>query len=148
MIDVHRILVPVVGNPADEEAMQSCLFFAKKNKAKIWAVYVILLNRSLPVDAEVDAEISRGEAILDHIERVAEEMDYNVETDLLQAREAGPTIVEEAADHSVDLIIMGIQYKRRPGAIQHGGRGPLRLEKCLLPGYSISAVSDGKDESS
>ena len=75
MIDVHRILVPVVGNPADEEALQLACSLAKKNKAKIWVVYVILLKRSLPVDAEVDTEISRGEAILDHIESIAEEMD-------------------------------------------------------------------------
>ena len=130
MIDVHRILVPVVGNPADEEAMQLACFLAKKNKAKIWAVYVILLNRSLPVDAEVDGEISRGEAILDHIEKVAEEMDYNVETDLLQAREAGPTIVEEASDHNVDLIIMGIHYKRRLGQFSLGDVAPYVLKNA------------------
>ncbi len=130
MIDVHRILVPVVGNPADEEAMQLACFLAKKNKAKIWAVYVILLKRSLPVDAEVDAEINRGEAILDHIESIAEELDCNVETDLLQARDAGPTIVEEAADHSVDLIIMGIQYKRRLGQFSLGDVVPYVLKNA------------------
>ncbi|MBN1368344.1 MAG: universal stress protein [Dehalococcoidales bacterium] len=130
MIDIHRILVPVVGDPADEEAMQLACFLAKKNKAKIWAVYVIQLMRSLPVDAEVDAEISRGEAILDHIEKVAEEMDYNVETDLLQARDAGPTIVEEASDHNVDLIIMGIRYKRRLGQFSLGDVGPYVLKNA------------------
>ncbi len=130
MIDVHRILVPVVGNPADEEAMQLACFLAKKNKAKIWAVYVILLKRSLPVDAEVDAEINRGEAILDHIESIAEGLDCNVETDLLQARDAGPTIVEEAADHSVDLIIMGIQYKRRLGQFSLGDVVPYVLKNA------------------
>ncbi len=130
MIDVHRILVPVVGTPADEEAMQLACFLAKKNKAKIWAVYVILLKRSLPVDAEVDAEINRGEAILDHIESIAEGLDCNVETDLLQARDAGPTIVEEAADHSVDLIIMGIQYKRRLGQFSLGDVVPYVLKNA------------------
>jgi nucleotide-binding universal stress UspA family protein len=130
MIDVHRILVPVVGNPADEEAMQLACFLAKKNKAKIWAVYVILLTRSLPVDAEVDSEISRGEAILDHIEKVAEEMDYNVETDLLQARDAGPTIIEEATDHNVDLIIMGIHYKKRLGQFSLGDVAPYVLKNA------------------
>ena len=130
MIEVHRILVPVVGNPADEEAMQLACFLAKKNKAKIWAVYVIRLSRSLPVDAEVDAEISRGEAILDHIERVAEENDYNVETDLLQARDAGPTIVEEASDRNVDVIIMGVQYKRRLGQFSLGDVVPYVLKNA------------------
>jgi nucleotide-binding universal stress UspA family protein len=130
MIDVHRILVPVVGNPADEEALQLACSLAKKNKAKIWVVYVILLKRSLPVDAEVDTEISRGEAILDHIESIAEEMDCTVETDLLQARDAGPTIIEEAADHSVDLIIMGILYKRRLGQFSLGDVAPYVLKNA------------------
>ena len=130
MIEVNRILVPVAGTPADEEAMQLACFLAKKNKAQIWAVYVILLTRSLPVDAEVDVEISKGEAILDHIERVAEEMDYNVETDLLQARDAGPTIIEEAADHDVDLIIMGVQYKRRLGQFSMGDVVPYVLKNA------------------
>lgn len=129
-IDVHRILVPVVGNSADEEALQLACSLSKKNKAKIWVVYVILLKRSLPVDAEVDSEISRGEAILDHIESVAEELDCTVETDLLQARDAGPTIVEEAADHSVDLIIMGIKYKRRLGQFSLGDVVPYVLKNA------------------
>ena len=130
MIDVHRILVPVAGSPADEEALQLACSLAKKNKAKIWVVYVILLKRSLPVDAEVDVEISRGEAILDHIESIAEDMDYNVETDLLQARDAGPTIIEEAADHNVDLIIMGIKYKQRLGQFSLGDVIPYVLKNA------------------
>lgn len=130
MIDVHRILVPVAGSPADEEALQLACSLAKKNKAKIWVVYVILLKRSLPVDAEVDVEISRGEAILDHIESIAEDMDCNVETDLLQARDAGPTIIEEAADHSVDLIIMGIKYKQRLGQFSMGDVVPYVLKNA------------------
>jgi nucleotide-binding universal stress UspA family protein len=130
MIDVHRILVPVAGSPADEEALQLACSLAKKNKAKIWVVYVILLKRSLPVDAEVDAEISRGEVILDHIESAAKDLDCTVETDLLQARNAGPTIIEEAADHSVDLIIMGIQYKRRLGQFSLGDVVPYVLKNA------------------
>ncbi len=130
MIDVHRILVPVVGSPADEEAIQLACFLAKKNKAKIWAVYVILLKRSLPVDAEVDTEIGRGEAILDHIESIGDELDCNIETDLLQARDAGPSIIEEAADHAVDLIVMGIQYKRRLGQFSLGDVVPYVLKNA------------------
>jgi nucleotide-binding universal stress UspA family protein len=128
MLDAHRILVPVAGTPADEEALQLACSLAKKNKAQIWVVYVIVLKRSLPVDAEVDSEISRGEAILDHIESVAEELSYPVETDLLQARDAGPTIIGEATDHNVDLIIMGIQYKRRLGQFSLGEVVPYVLK--------------------
>jgi len=129
-MDFHRILVPVAGTAADDEALRMACFLAKKNKAKVWVVYIIILKRSLPVDAEVEAEIKQGEEILDHMETVAEEADYQIETDLLQSREAGPTIVDEAMGHSVDLIIMGIKYKRRLGQFSLGNVVPYVLKNA------------------
>ena len=130
MIEVQHILVPVAGSAVDDEALQLACSLAKKNKAKIRVVYVILLKRSLPVDAEVDTEINRGETILDHAESLADELDCSVETDLLQARDAGPTIIDEVKDHNVDLIIMGIQYKRRLGQFSLGDVVPYVLKNA------------------
>ena len=39
---------------------------------------------------------------------------------LLQARDAGPAIVDEARDRNVEAIILGIGYKRLIGAFQVG----------------------------
>jgi nucleotide-binding universal stress UspA family protein len=120
--------VPVAGTPADDEALRLACFLARKNKAKVWVVYIIILKRSLPVDAEVEPEIKRGEEILDHMEAVAQEVDYQIETDLLQSREAGPTIIDEAVEHTVDLILMGIKYKRRLGQFSLGSVIPYVLK--------------------
>lgn len=119
-MEFHNILVPVTGTEADEEAMKLTCRLAKKNKAKIRAVYVITVKRTLPLDAEIEPEIQKAEGILDHIERVAEEQNYEVETDLLQAREAGPTIVDDAVEQEADLILMGVKYKRRFGQFSLG----------------------------
>lgn len=119
-MEFHNILVPVTGTEADEEAMKLACRLAKKNKAKIRAVYVITVKRALPLDAEIEPEIQKAEGILDHIDRVAEEQDYEVETDLLQAREAGPTIVDDAVEQEADLILMGVKYKRRFGQFSLG----------------------------
>jgi len=119
-MEFHNILVPVTGTEADEEAMKLACRLAKKNKAKIRTVYVITVKRTLPLDAEIEPEIQKAEGILDHIERVAEEQDYEVETDLLQAREAGPTIVDDAVEQEADLILMGVKYKRRFGQFSLG----------------------------
>jgi len=129
-MDFHRILVPVAGTAADDEALRLASFLARKNKAKVWVVYIIILKRSLPVDAEVEAEIKHGEEILDHMEAVAQEVDYQIESDLLQSREAGPTIVDEAVEHSVDLILMGIKYKRRLGQFSLGSIVPYVLKNA------------------
>ena len=129
-MEFHQILVPVSGTEADEEAIKLACRLAKKNKGKVRAVYVITVKRTLPIDAEIESEIRKAEGILDHIESVAEEQDYEVETDLIQAREAAPTIVEEAVERGVDLILMGIKYKRRFGQFSLGDIVPYVLKNA------------------
>jgi len=129
-MEFHNILVPVSGSEADEEAVKLACRLAKKNKSKIYAVYVITVKRTLPIDAEIESEIRKAEGILNHIESVAEEQEYEVETDLLQAREAAPTIVEEAVERGADLILMGVTYKRRFGQFSLGNTVPYVLKNA------------------
>jgi len=129
-MDYHRILVSVAGSAIDDEAMRLALSLAHKGKTKIWATYVVVLDRSLPVDAEVEPEIRRGEEILDHMESVAEDVGFDIETDLMQAREAGSTIVDAAEEHGIDLIIMGIKYKQRLGQFSLGSVVPYVLKNA------------------
>jgi len=134
-MEFHKILVPVIGTKADEEAMKLACRLAKKNKAKIWAVCVIEVKRSLPLDAEIESEIKKAEDILDRVEAVAEEQDCEVETDLLQSREVAPSIVDEAVERGVDLILMGVTYKRRFGQFSLGNVVPYVLKNA--PCYVI-----------
>ena len=129
-MEFRKILVPVVGTEADDEAIRLACRLAKKDKGKIWAFYVITLQRTLPLDAEIEPESRKAEEILDRAESVAEEQDYEIETDLLQAREAGPSIVDEAVEREVDLIVMGIQYKRRFGQFSLGSVVPYVLKNA------------------
>ncbi|MAE10931.1 MAG: universal stress protein [Dehalococcoidales bacterium] len=137
-MDFSKILVPVVGTEADDEAIRLACQLTKKAKGKIWAVYVVTLKRSLPLDAEVEPEIKKAEDILDRAEIVAEELDHELETELLQAREAGPSIVDEAVEHEVDLILMGIEYKKRFGQFSLGSVVPYVLKNapCRVILYS------------
>ena len=97
-MEYKKILVPVSGSPADEAAMRLACRLARKDKGKIWAVTVVAVKRALPLDAEIDSEIQHSEGVLDKIEAIAEDEDYEVETDILQARDAGPAIVDEALE--------------------------------------------------
>jgi len=129
-VEFTKILVPVSGTEADGEAMRLACRLAKKNKAKIWVVCVVEVKRSLPLDAEIESEIKKAENILDHMESVAEEQDYEVETDLLQAREAAPSIVDEAVERGVDLILMGVTYKKHFGQFSLGNVVPYVLKNA------------------
>ena len=132
-MEFRKILVPVAGTEADEEAMRLACRLARKNRGKIWSVYVIPVKRALPLDAEIETEIQKAEGILDHVEAVAEEEDCEVETDILQAREAGPAIIDEAVEREVDVILMGVKYKRRFGQFSLGSVVPYVLKNSPCP---------------
>ncbi len=129
-MEFHKILVPVVGTEADDEAIRLACQLAKRNKGKIWVVYVITVKRTLPLDAEIEPEIRKAEEILDHSDSIADGQDYEVETDLLQAREVGPTIIDEAVEREADLILMGVKYKRRFGQFSLGSVVPYVLKNA------------------
>jgi nucleotide-binding universal stress UspA family protein len=125
-----KILVATSGNPTDEETVKLACEMAQKTKAEVYVVYVIEVNRSLPLDAVVESDIARAEAILTRAEDIAAENDYEVETDLIQSREAGAAIVDEAKERKVDLILMGITYKKRFGTFNLGRAIPHVLEEA------------------
>ena len=127
-MEFHKILVSVNGTEVDDETVRLACRLARKDKGKIWAVYVIEVKRALPLDAELEPDIKKAEAILDHTEEVAKEEGYKLETDLLQARDAGPTIVEEATERKADLIVMGIEHKEYFGQFSLGSVVPYVLE--------------------
>ncbi len=130
-MEFHKILVPVAGTEADEGAMQLAdKLLAKRNRGEICAVYVISIERVLPIDAEVESEIKKAEDILTNIESMAKEQGGKIETDLLQAREVAPAIVDEAIERESDLILIGVTYKRRFGEFSLGDVVPYVLKNA------------------
>jgi nucleotide-binding universal stress UspA family protein len=119
-LEFHNILVPVSGTEVDEEVIKLACRLAKKDKARLMAVYVIPIDRTLPLDTELESEVDKAERVLDHMESVAAGENCSLETDLLQARDAAPTIVDEAIQRETDLIVIGTTYQRRFGQFSLG----------------------------
>ena len=117
-LDAKKILVPVNGDNAGVEAFLLACGLSKGSKASLVALYVLEIKQELPLDAEVDA--SHGETVLNRIEAIGHEQKCLVEAKYLQARQAGPAVVEEATDRNADLIVLGIPYKRRYGSFALG----------------------------
>jgi nucleotide-binding universal stress UspA family protein len=113
-------LVPVYGGAADTDALELGCLIAKRGRRVVEAVFVIEVERSLPLDAEMQAEIERGEAVLDQAERIAQSHEVEMESSLLQARDAGAAIVDEAVQTSADAIVMGLVYKMKFGEYSLG----------------------------
>ncbi len=116
----NNILVPIGGHKADEEAIELACKIAKGGKSKIYVLYIIQVKRALPLDAELEPEIRKAEEVLSHAEDIAEEQDYEIDTDILQAREIGPAIGDEVAERNIDLLLIGMNYKRHFGEFKLG----------------------------
>jgi len=130
-MEFYKILVPVAGTEADEEAIKLAdRLLAKKNRGEICAVHVISIERALPLDAEIESEIRKAEYILNHIESIAEGQGCKIETELLQAREVAPAIVDEAIEREVDLILIGVTYQMRFGEFSLGDVVPYVLKNA------------------
>ncbi len=128
MIEARRILVPIKGNPTDDDVVQLALELAQRNKAQVFAIHVIEVKRTLPLDAELQEEAERGEDVLNRAEQIADRGGLSIHTDLLQARDVGPAIVDEALERGIDLIVLGITYKKRFGEFDLGKTAPYVLK--------------------
>lgn len=120
MANLQTILVPVSNTPASMEAVATACALAKARKSKVYVVHVIEVSRSLPLNAELDSEARRGEQILRRADEVASHAGYHVSGELLQARQAGQAIVDEARDRGIGTVILGIPYKDLIGDFRVG----------------------------
>jgi nucleotide-binding universal stress UspA family protein len=124
---VKTIMVPLDGSPASLEAVALASDIAKRNKGKVYAVHVIEVKRTLPLDAQLRPEAAAGEEMLAEAERVAREHKVDLEGEILQAREAGHAIIDEALERGVDLIVVGTEHSDGNGAYQLGRVAPYIL---------------------
>ena len=101
-------------------AVEFACTLAKRSRGKVHVVHVIEVKRSLPLDAELVMEAQRGEEILSQAESAAKRQDYEVDGDLLQARDAGHAIVDEAVERQADAIVVGVPFRKPYGEFELG----------------------------
>ncbi len=118
--EVRTYLVAVDGGEAAYSALRAACDLAKRSKAQVSVLYVIEVPRSVALDATLDAEVEKGETILARAEEIAREHATTVQADLIQARQAGHAVVDEATDRGVDAIVLGVEYHRPLGQFTLG----------------------------
>jgi nucleotide-binding universal stress UspA family protein len=131
--EARRILVPVKGERVDEDALRLAGEVARRNKGVVYAVHVIEVDRSFPLEAQMDSAIEKGDKVLGRVEELARQAKYSVETEVLQAREVGPAVVEEARERDADLLILGLSYKETFGEFSLGHVAPYILKHAPCP---------------
>ena len=88
---------------------------ARHAKAELVAVHVLEIDWTLPLDADIAGNSDDVQRVLDSAEAVAEESKVRLEPVLLQARDVGAAIVDEAVERGADLLVVGLPYRKRFG---------------------------------
>jgi nucleotide-binding universal stress UspA family protein len=99
-------------------AVEFACSIARRGRGKVHVVHVIEVRRALRLDADLTEEAQHGEEILTQAELAARRQDYEVDGELLQARDAGHAIVDEAIERNADAIVMGVPYTRPFGEFE------------------------------
>jgi nucleotide-binding universal stress UspA family protein len=114
------ILVPLLSSSEATDrivALAAQMVHSRNGRAELLAVIEVPLM--LPLDARVDEDEKRANALLDRAETISRQTAANVSKHILKARDAGAAIVHEAETQAVDLILMA--------------NTPVRVRGNLLP---------------
>ena len=129
-----KVLAVVTGDPSDDAVVERAAGLVRSNKGHLLTLYVIRVDRGLPVDADVPPAVSKGEDVLRRVEERVRLPKGDVSAELLQARELGPAVVQEASVRGVDAIVVGTSYQREYGSFSLGADLLYILEhaRCIV----------------
>lgn len=117
--DYRRFVVPVTGVPADAHTLEVVRRLANNQPVILTLLHVVEVAQSMPLDAELPAEIVHGETALRDAETTARTSlsgkGTQILTELLQARSVGAAVVDEAIERNADAIVMTAAIGRKHG---------------------------------
>lgn len=115
----ERLVVPVAGSENDARMLDILPVLLDREGGTVTFLYVVEVPQAMPLDAELPLAVDAGERALERAERTAASTlpsrSTKIFTELLQARAAGPAIVDEAVERNADAIIMTAAIHRKHG---------------------------------
>ena len=111
----RRAVVALNGGPSDARIVRLVAEHARLTKAELIGVHVVEIDWSLPLDADIAGRSEEVQRVLDSAEAIADQMRQPLEPVLLQARDVGAALVDEATERDADLLVVGLPYRKRFG---------------------------------
>jgi nucleotide-binding universal stress UspA family protein len=140
--DHSRILVPLLGDAdVDTPALKvASLLLAGREGAEVSLLHVIEVPFDRNLDAEDEPAVAEADQLLSRAEALLAEDGVPSRTSTVQARAAGPAIVDDANELGADLIVMGLRYKKRFGGQWDAGRTvPYVMRNSTAPVWCLRA---------
>lgn len=110
-----RAVVALDGASSDRRILRLVLDLARPTKAEVVAVHVVEIDWTKPLDANVAEMSEEAQRVLDLAEAQAEQAGHDLEAVLVQARNVGAALVDEAVERDADLLVLGLPYRKRFG---------------------------------
>jgi len=111
----RRAVVALSGHPNGQRLVRLVAGMAKSNKAELIGVHVVEIDWSMPLDVDVAGRSEEIQQILDMAEGTAEAAGVKLDAVLLQARDVGAALVDEALERDADLLVVGLAYRTKFG---------------------------------
>jgi nucleotide-binding universal stress UspA family protein len=111
----RRAVIALNGGPSDARIVRLVAESAARSKAEVIAVHVVEIDWTLPLDADIASRSDEVQRVLDSAESIADTYRMSMEPVLLQARDVGAAIVDEASERAADLLVVGLPYRKRFG---------------------------------
>lgn len=112
---VKRAVLSLNGGPTDELVIECGCKLARADNAELVAIYVLEVDWSHDLDDDLEDQREEASRALDLAEGMAEKEKVPLESQLLQARDVGAALVDEAVALGADAIVMGLPYEVRFG---------------------------------
>ena len=111
----RRAVVALSGHPNGTRLVRLVAELAKLHKSELIGVHVVEVDWSTPLDVDVAGRSEEIQQVLDVAEGTAEAAGVKLESVLLQARDVGAALVDEAVEREADLLVVGLAYRTRFG---------------------------------
>jgi nucleotide-binding universal stress UspA family protein len=110
-----RVVIALNGGSSDAPIVALASRFAKTGTSELIAVHIVEIDWTLPLDADIAGHSEEAQRVLDMAEAVAESNKATLTPVLLQARDIGAALVDEASEREADLLVVGLPYRKRFG---------------------------------
>ena len=111
----RRAVVALSGHPNGQRLVKLVGELARAHKAEVIGVHVVEIDWSMPLDMDIAGRSDEIQQILDLAEGTAESVGVTLEPVLLQARDVGAALVDEAIEREADLLVVGLAYRTKFG---------------------------------
>jgi nucleotide-binding universal stress UspA family protein len=143
LLPYQTLLIPLLGTASDEDPIRLGSLLLADHGGQVVVLHVIEVGFERSLDQTDPAAVDFAHEAVGKAEEFFESHGIAVRTSVVQARSAGPAIVDEAIESQADLVLMGLPYKKRFGGAWDAGRTvPYVMRNLKAPVWCLRTATE------